>query len=219
MFTGLIETIGTIKGISRRGGGLRLAVDVGPDLAADARIGDSVSVNGACLTVAAKAGNVLHFDVVPESAEHTNLGLLTSGGKVNLERPLSLGDRLGGHIVQGHVDGIGTVERIDERGDSIEMEISASPEMLRYVVVKGSVAVDGVSLTVAGVGERSFRVALIPTTLKETTLGPRKSGDKVNIETDVLAKYVEKLSGAGSSGEAGVESGVTEELLERSGFI
>ena len=214
MFTGLVEAIGTIKSISRRGGGLRLAIDVGSDLAADSTIGDSVSVNGACLTVAAKSRNVLHFDVVPETAERTNLGLLTSGGKVNLELPLKLGDRLGGHIVQGHVDGIGVVEQIRERADSVEMEISASPEALRYVVVKGSIAVDGVSLTVAEVGERSFRVALIPTTLKETTLGQRKRGDKVNIETDVLAKYVEKLSGGKSA-----ESGVTVEVLEESGFI
>jgi len=114
---------------------------------------------------------------------------------------------------------VGKITRWERVGRDHVLDIAAPPEVMRYMVFKGSVAVDGVSLTVAGVGERSFRVALIPTTLKETTLGPRKSGDKVNIETDVLAKYVEKLSGAGSSGEAGVESGVTEELLERSGFI
>lgn len=210
MFTGLIEAIGVVKSVQRQSSGLRLVLDAGT-IAEGARPGDSVAVNGACLTVAAVRGAVLEFDAVRETVIRTNLDSISAGARVNLELPVKLGDRLGGHIVQGHVDGVGVVRRIEKRGDSAEMEISADSAILRYVVLKGSVAVDGVSLTVAAVLPRGFRVALVPTTLASTTLGERKPGDRVNIETDILAKYVEKTSAP--SGE------VTEEMLERAGFI
>ena len=211
MFTGIIETIGTVRSASKRNDGLRLAVDAGV-VAEGAKPGDSVSVNGACLTAAAIAGDTIEFDVVPETAERTGLRLLAPGHKVNLERPLRVGDRLSGHIVQGHVDGTGSVRDVRRRGESVEMEVAADRDLLRYVVVKGSIAVDGVSLTVAGVGDDGFQVALIPTTLAQTTLGLRKPGDQVNLETDILAKYVERISTARAS------EGLTEELLSQAGF-
>ncbi len=212
MFTGLVESIGTVKSVTHRGNGIRLSIDC-HRISEDVSLGDSISVNGVCLTASGISGTTISFDAVPETVKRTNLRQLKPGNKVNLERALKLGARLGGHIVQGHIDGIGSISRIIGQGDCIEMEISTQPNILKYIVQKGSVAVDGVSLTVAGVLQNGFRVAIIPTTLRETTLGFRRPPDEVNIETDILAKYIEKLL------QPRAPEGVTLDLLSESGFI
>jgi riboflavin synthase len=160
-----------------------------PETATGAELGDSVSVNGVCLTAVGAAGGVVDFDVVPETLRRSSLGGLTHGSAVNVEPSLRAGDPLGGHFVQGHVDGMGTVVRVDQEG----IEVEAGPEIMRYCVEKGSIAVEGVSLTIARLGESSFAVALVPHTRAVTTLGVLRAGDSVNLEADVLAKHVERL--------------------------
>jgi riboflavin synthase len=194
VFTGIVEERG--RAVAVGSAGTKLEV-LGPKVADDARAGDSISVNGVCLTVASREGEVLAFDVAQETLARTALGELRAGAPVNLERPVTLATRLGGHLVQGHVDGVGTVETAASEGDGIRMRIRVPEGVARYVVEKGSVAVDGVSLTVAGASDGSFEVALVPHTLAATTLGDRGPGDLVNLEVDVLAKYVERLVGNG----------------------
>ena len=160
--------------------------------AAGTAVGDSVSVNGVCLTAVAVGDGVLGFDAVPETLRRSSLGRLAGGSQVNVEPALRAGEPLGGHIVQGHVDGVARVRRADDEG----LEIEAGPEILRYCVEKGSIAVDGVALTIAALDDDSFEVALVPHTLEVTTLGGKRPGDEVNLEVDVLAKYVERLLGA-----------------------
>jgi riboflavin synthase len=189
MFTGIVEQRGRV-----RAAGGRLEVEAG-GFAAGVSIGESVAVNGVCLTVSGREDGSLSFDLAEETLERTTLGALTPGDAVNLERPVTLLGRLGGHLVQGHVDGVGTVQAAapDQSGETMRISL---PEALRpYVVEKGSIAVDGVSLTVASVDDGSFTVALIPHTLAATTLGKAAAGDRVNLEVDVLAKYVESLLG------------------------
>ena len=189
MFTGIVEQRGRV-----RAAGGRLEVEAG-GFAAGVSIGESVAVNGVCLTVSGREDGSLSFDLAEETFERTTLGALTPGDPVNLERPVTLLARLGGHLVQGHVDGVGTVQAAapDQSGETMRISL---PEALRpYVVEKGSIAVDGVSLTVASVDDGSFTVALIPHTLAATTLGKAATGDRVNLEVDVLAKYVESLLG------------------------
>jgi riboflavin synthase len=188
MFTGLVREVGTV--LSFEGG--RLTLDA-PDAAAAASVGDSVAIDGVCLTVVARDGSTLSFDAVPETLARTSLGELRAGSRVNLEPALRAGDALGGHYVQGHVDGVGSVRSVEPEGDGKRMWFDAPPGLLRYVVEKGSIAVDGTSLTVAAVDDAGFAVALIPHTLEATTLGELAPHDRVNLETDVLAKYVEKL--------------------------
>ena len=190
MFTGLVADTGTVESLERNGDGVRLRVRTG--LAAELAAGDSVAVNGVCLTARAPDGDGFSADVMEETLRRSSLAPLTSGDGVNLELPLRAGDRLGGHMVQGHVDGTGTVETTREDGFARVVRIAAAPGVLRYVVEKGSIAVDGVSLTVATVDDRGFEVSLIPETLERTTLGNAGSGRVVNLEVDVLAKYVEK---------------------------
>jgi riboflavin synthase len=187
MFTGLVERTGMVTSLA----GGRLVIDVQPPLAIEK--GGSVAVNGVCLTATGDGGS-LETDVMDETLRRTALGALTEGARVNLELPLRLGDPVGGHIVQGHVDGVGTVDSLADEGFARVVHVAADAGVLRYVVEKGSIAVDGVSLTVAGVDERSFSVSLIPETLETTTLGGVEPGRKVNLEVDVLAKYVEKLA-------------------------
>ena len=193
MFTGLIEEGGRIAEIRAAEKGARLAVSAVLVLDGLA-IGDSVAVNGTCLTAVEITAGGFAVDAVAETLRRTALGGLTAGDPVNLERPMRMGDRLDGHLVQGHVDGIGTVRSANPEGDSTVLEISAPPELLRYVVEKGSIAVDGVSLTVAGRLDDAFTVALIPHTMSVTTLGPQALGRAVNLEVDVVAKYVEALA-------------------------
>ena len=191
MFTGIVETLGEVVAVERREGDA--AIVVRTELAPGLVHGESVAVDGVCLTVSASDDSTFTADVMPETLRRSTLGTLDSGRRVNLERAVTPASRLGGHMVQGHVDGVGTVLRREPgpRWDDVQIEIPE--ELAHYVAVKGSVAVDGVSLTVIDVTDRTFSVGLIPTTLHATTLGERRVGDGVNIETDVMAKYVERL--------------------------
>ena len=192
MFTGIVREVGRVTAVEGGAAGVRLQIDA-PATAAASVIGDSVSVNGCCLTAVALADGQIAFDLVPETLSRTSLGRLEPGARVNVEGSLHAGDSLGGHYVQGHVDGLGRVRSIEPEGGGRRLTIDAPVELLRYVVVKGSIAVEGTSLTVAAVEGDSFEVALIPHTLAETTLGDLAAGDTVNLEADVLAKYVERL--------------------------
>ena len=188
MFTGIVEHLGRVASAE----GSRLVVSAGP-LAADAGVGNSISVNGVCLTVVERAGDDLAFDLAEETLRRTTLGDLAPDDEVNLERPVTPATRLGGHVVQGHVDGVGRVAEVRDAGEGREVTIEVSGGLLRYAVEKGSIAVDGVSLTIAALDDGTFGVALIPHTLQSTTLGSRTRGDRVNLEMDVLAKHVERL--------------------------
>jgi riboflavin synthase len=203
MFTGLISERGRVATLERSDEGARLRVRAA--LSAELADGDSVAVNGVCLTARDSSRDGFSADVMGETLRRSSLGPLIAGDEVNLELPLRAGDRLGGHVVQGHVDGVGTVESAEDDGFARLVRVAAPGELLRYVVEKGSVCLDGVSLTVADVDGGGFSVALIPETLERTTLGALSSGDSVNIEADVLAKHLEKL----------VESGAAEPQPER----
>jgi len=217
MFTGIVQHVGVIGAVRDTSDGARLAIDLGP-LAGDLKRGDSVAVNGACLTAADCSGQTVEFDVMSETLKCTTLGGFRPGAKVNLERAMTLGDGLDGHLVQGHVDATATVRRVD-RGRRCLMEFQAAGELTALMVPKGSVAVDGVSLTLVDVSRDRFSVALIPTTLAETTLEALSAGDRVNIEADVIGKYVvtflRRMTGRGGA-EAG---GVTMDKLREAGFI
>jgi len=194
VFTGRVETMGEVAALKALpdGAGVRLVVR-SPLVAEGAAVGDSVAVNGCCLTVTAVEGDTIAFDAVPETLARTNLGSLTVGSLVNLERPLRLSDRLGGHLVQGHVDAVGRVRAVSPEGTSIRLTIDAPASVRRYIVPKGSIAVDGVSLTVAAVTDTGFQVVIIPHTAAVTTLGRVRPGDHVNLEADVIGKYIERL--------------------------
>ena len=192
MFTGIVREQGRVVSADDAGAGVRLVVDA-PATARQAAVGDSVSISGVCLTVTEASDGTLGFDVVHETLRRSALGALAPGTTVNVEPALRAGDPLGGHYVQGHVDGVGRIRAIEPEGEGRRVWIDAPPELARYLVEKGSVAVDGVSLTVAALDDDGFAVALIPHTLAVTTLGARGPGDPVNLEVDVLAKYVERL--------------------------
>ncbi len=191
MFTGIVESVATIAEIAVSGDGARITVR--HPLAHDVGIGDSVAINGTCLTVVDLHDETLGFDVVNESLSRTNLGCLVSGSRVNLERAMPATGRFDGHIVQGHVDGTVTVRTVESEGDGVRAWFDTPPHLMRYVVEKGSVALDGASLTVAGVDDAGFAVTLIPHTIAITTFGDMEVGRVLNLETDVLAKYVERL--------------------------
>ena len=198
MFTGIVEELGVVEDLEDQGDAVRLTLRA-PHVILDARLGDSISVNGCCLTVAQRDGETFTADVMRETLDKTSLGALAPGARVNLERAVTAATRLGGHIVQGHVDGTGTVVRREASEHWELVEVSLPAGMSRYLVEKGSVTVDGVSLTVVSVssgtssGQETFTVSLIPETLSRTTLGQRQPGDAVNLEVDVIAKYVERL--------------------------
>ncbi|HUW17431.1 MAG TPA: riboflavin synthase [Actinomycetes bacterium] len=196
MFTGIVEELGQVVSVERLPDAARLAVR-GPLVTSDATPGASIAVNGVCLTVVDRRGDVFTADVMNETLQRSGLGSLSPGSPVNLERPVTLAARLGGHLVQGHVDGVGTVLSREVAEHWEVVRISLPSDLARYVVTKGSLTVDGVSLTVVDVDQSSFGVSLIPTTLAATTLGTRAVGDTVNLEVDVIAKYVERLLGAG----------------------
>ena len=191
MFTGIVEHVGTVAAIETQGEIVRLVIEAGP-VSLGVRIGDSISVSGGCLTVTVAEGEQLHFEAISETMERTALGALRPGSKVNLERALRADARLDGHIVQGHVDGMGRVRDMVREGDDVRLYVDCDEELAEVLVEKGSVAIDGVSLTVVGVGETGFDVALIPHTLQATTLGERRTGDPVNLEADVIGKYVKR---------------------------
>ena len=194
MFTGIVRELGSVEALDGGKDGIRLRVH-SPETAAQAVVGDSVALNGVCLTVTGIDGGALFFDAVPETLSRSTLGSLRAGLAMNVEPALRAGEPLGGHIVQGHVDGVGHVRTVEPEGEGARIEIEAAPEVLRYCVEKGSIAVEGVSLTVAALAKDTFTVALIPHTLGATTLGALQPGDDVNLEVDVVAKYVERLIG------------------------
>lgn len=212
MFTGIVRELGEVERIEVSAEGARLAIRA-PETAPRVQLGDSVAINGVCLTLVRKEGERLWFDAVQETLRRSNLGTLKSGDRVNLEDALRVGDAMGGHFVQGHVDTTGTVQRLVPQGNAIVMVLGVGEEWMRYVVPKGSVAIDGVSLTVVDVGADEFSVWLIPHTRAVTTLGLRRVGDEVNVEFDMLAKYIEKLLQARRE-----HKGVDMELLRRTGF-
>lgn len=202
MFTGIIAATGTIAGLEPRGGDLRIVVDAAGLDRAGLQLGESIAVSGCCLTVVAHDGARLAFDVSNESLALTTLGGLREGDAVNLERALRLADRLGGHLVSGHVDGVGTIATIEPDGRSQRWTVEAPRALMRYIAPKGSVCVDGASLTVNAVDGDRFEVNLVPHTLAATTFGGKHEGDRVNLEVDMLARYLERMLATGA--EAGV---------------
>ncbi len=192
MFTGIVEELGTVARLEDLGDAVRLTIDASTVLE-DAALGDSISVNGCCLTVASRADGAFTADVMRETLDSTGIGGLVSGDRVNLERAVTPTTRLGGHLVQGHVDGTGVVRRRTPSEHWEVVELEAPADLLRYLVPKGSITVDGISLTVVDVLDDGFTVSLIPETLTRTTLGLRRPGDRVNLEADVIAKHVERL--------------------------
>ena len=206
MFTGIIEEVGKVR--AARPDKLTIAAQ---KVLEDTRPGDSMAVNGVCLTVTALSPDSFAVEVMPETLRRTNLGALRSGDGVNLERPLAVGGRFGGHFVQGHVDGVGRVHSVTPQGGALLLKFEARPEIMRYVVEKGFIAVDGVSLTVVQCNSTSFGVSLVRYTLENTTLGVRRPGDTVNLEVDIIAKYVERLREG--------DTGITKEFLAEHGFL
>lgn len=211
MFTGIIEEIGRVRALRRGARSFTLEIEASKVLEGT-QVGDSIATNGVCLTVTRMDEGGFAADVMPETVERTALKRLQPGSRVNLERALTLSSRLGGHLVAGHVDAPGRIASRREDDTALWLEIEAEPAVLRYVVEKGSIAIDGVSLTVARVGERSFSVSLIPHTQGVTTLHERRVGDRVNLENDMLVKYVEKLMGRAPQG------GLTLDFLRENGF-
>ena len=192
MFTGIVETVGTVKSIRRKDKAIELFIDSAL-ICEDLKLGDSISVNGVCLTATSITKPQFSVDVIHETIRSSSLNKLTSNSKVNLERAMPMNGRFGGHIVSGHVDGVGTIRKILNDGNSIIYTIEAPENVMRYTIDKGSITIDGISLTVASVSERSFQVAIIPFTASETTLSLRKVGDTVNLESDLVGKFIEKM--------------------------
>lgn len=218
MFTGLVEETGIIRSVRQAGKSLHLTVGARAVLEG-IKLGDSIAVNGVCLTVVRFDSDAFTADVMPETYNKTNLKSLPAGSAVNLERTMALGDRFGGHIVQGHVDGVGTIRSLKQDEIAWWVSVAAPPEILRYIVAKGSITIDGISLTVVDVDDEQFQVSLIPHSWAITSMKNRKVGDPVNLEVDILAKYVEKmLAGRLSSAPTPRRSGITEEFLREHGF-
>ncbi len=207
MFTGIVEEVGTVKSLRAD----RLTISAN-EVLEGTKVGDSIAVNGACLTVTAMTGSTFSVDVMPETLRRTNLGSLRPGDGVNLERPLAVGGRIGGHFVQGHVDGTGRVSALVPEGHALLMTVVAPSEITSYLVEKGFIAVDGVSLTIVRSNLTSFEVSLVAYSREHTNLGRRKPGDVVNLEVDIIAKYVQKLCGGGNAG-------VSIEFLGKHGFL
>ena len=221
MFTGIIEGLGTISAIASSGPGKRLAIE--SDFALDqTKIGDSIAVSGACLTVVKLQVKRFEVDLSPETLTKTTFGNVKMGDRVNLERALRLSDRLDGHLVSGHIDGLGTLQQRERIGNAILVTIGASKAITRYMIAKGSVAVDGISLTINSSSDNEFGVSVIPHTAKITTIGIKRIGDPVNIETDMIGKYVERFlnqPGSGKSPAISGNSGIDMDYLAKTGFI
>lgn len=225
MFTGIVEEIGEIKNIQHGAKSAKLTIK-GDVVFQDAKLGDSIAVNGVCLTVTGISGKTFTADVMAESMRRTALGGLHAGSKVNLERAMSANGRFGGHIVSGHIDGTGTVQELKREDNAVWVTIKTEPHILKYIIEKGSIAIDGISLTVAYVDDSVFKVSIIPHTAKETTLLDKIPGDMVNLENDVIGKYVDKLLNfigdtAGSTkGSASLSnSGISAEFLLKNGYL
>ena len=218
MFTGLVAELGTVQRLARQGSSYHLTVGAKKVLD-NLKIGDSVAVNGACLTVVRMDEGGFTADVMPETVRLTNIGSLQPGSKVNLERTLRLCDGLDGHLVSGHVEGLGTISEQRPEGIAVVVTIATPPELLKYIIKKGSIAIDGISLTVTEVTDTSFSVSLIPHTAKETTLGFKKVGDSVNLETDILGKYVERMLTWNKQTQAGKADTLNMQMLLENGFV
>ena len=200
MFTGIIQTVGRIESLVQRGDAVRLAI-VAPALdTSDVRLGDSIAVSGPCLTAVALGAGRFEADISPETLAKTTLGGRQAGDRVNLEKALRLSDRLGGHLVSGHVDGVGTVIARIERADYVQFRLAAPAELARYIATKGSISVEGVSLTVNAVNGVEFELMIIPHTLENTTLGELHAGSQINLEIDLVARYLERLAGRDNAG-------------------
>ncbi|OAB46995.1 riboflavin synthase [Paenibacillus antarcticus] len=220
MFTGLVEEMGILRGITRNSEAMVLHITAST-IMSDLKIGDSVSVNGVCLTATSLDANSFAADVMPETFRKSNLRDLQIGNKVNLERAMIANGRFGGHIVQGHVDGIGRIQHVTRNQNAVVYEITpANQEVFKYIIPKGSITLDGISLTVVQVKEGTFEVSVIPHTLEQTVLNHKRAGDTVNIECDVLGKYVEHLLNYGSSRQQGdaKPKGINMEYLAQNGF-
>lgn len=215
MFTGIIEEKGTIKAITKSGDAIKMSIKA-PKILEDVHLGDSIAVNGVCLTVTTFDKNTFSVDIMPETVKATSLRDLTTGSKVNLERAMGANGRFGGHFVSGHVDGTGTIIKKKPVANAVYYEIEVNEELLHYMLLKGSVTVDGTSLTIFGLSDKSFTISLIPHTMSETILGEKTPGDIVNIECDVLGKYIEKFLTKGKVNETGKT--MTEAFLEENGF-
>ena len=214
MFTGIIEEVGTVKAVQHGGNNSFIRIEAKKVLE-DVHLGDSIAVNGVCLTVTHFDSTTFQADVMNETLSRSSLGTLTNGSPVNLERAMAAGGRFGGHIVSGHIDGTGSIADIRNDGIAVWYTVSANPEILRYIVEKGSIAIDGISLTVAKVTESTFSVSIIPHTASQTILGTKKVGDTVNLENDIVGKYVQKLMKPAKT----EKSGVSMEMLAKNGFI
>ncbi len=217
MFTGIIEEIGTIKSINSTGISSQLCISANKILE-DTKIGDSIAVNGVCLTVTSIKSNLFTADVMAETLRRSNLGSLIPQSKVNLERAMPANGRFGGHIVSGHIDGTGTIVETKPEGNAVWIKINCSDNLLKYIIHKGSITIDGISLTVAKVTDSDFSVSIIPHTAANTTLLQKKSGDVVNLENDVVGKYIEKLLSFQKIDEQKPQSKITEEFLRQNGF-
>lgn len=214
MFTGIIEHLGKVKQVKLQASSAIIVVDVGP-LSDDVNPGDSIAINGACLTVTQIKDSGVYFDVSTETLSKTTIGRLKTSDNVNIERSLKMGDKLGGHFVTGHVDGVGVINKVENEPGQCTVWFSVSEELTNMMIKKGSVAVDGISLTIVEIRDGLFSVALIPYTLEATTLGFKKVGQKVNIETDMLGKWVKRILTVNES----ITSGITEDLLKKKGFM
>ena len=215
MFTGIVEELGTIRAVRRGAASAVLSIGAA-EVLSDLKIGDSVAVNGVCLTVTSLDDGGFTADVMHETLNRSSLGALIPGSRVNLERAMPANGRFGGHIVSGHIDGTGKVASVRPDDNALWYTIYAAPELLRYIVEKGSITIDGISLTVAAVDEVSFSVSLIPHTAAVTTLGKKRAGDTVNLETDIIGKYVEKLLRPAPEPEQ--QGGISLEFLAENGF-
>lgn len=225
MFTGIVEELGTIVSISKGAKSSRLTLQ-GQLIFEDMHIGDSIAVNGVCLTVTEKTSNTFTVDVMAETLRRSSLGNLTKGSKVNMERAMAANGRFGGHIVSGHIDGTGTIESFVKEDNAVWVTIAAPGNLLKYIIEKGSITIDGISLTVAYVDNRCFKVSLIPHTAANTTLLMKKAGDIVNLENDIVGKYIDKLlhfkledENENSGQELDKSQGLTLEFLSENGFM
>lgn len=216
MFTGIVEEIGELKKIKKGARSSEITIKASKVLE-DTKIGDSIMMNGICLTVTSMTANAFTVDVMSETLDRTALGDMSSGSRINLERALNLQTRLGGHMVSGHIDGTGVISEFRRDDNAVWVTVQTGPDVLRYVIEKGSIAIDGISLTVAKVSETDFQVSIIPHTAEETTLLKHNIGDKVNLEVDLIGKYVEKLLGL-SPGKEVRKSALTEAFLKNNGF-
>ncbi len=217
MFTGIVEETGTVKQIKNGAVSAELKIE-GKTIFSDIHLGDSIAVNGVCLTVTSFDKNTFTADVMHETLNRSSLGSLSSGSKVNLERAMSAQGRFGGHIVSGHIDGTGKIESLTKDGIAVWVKISTSKEILRLIVEKGSITIDGISLTVADLGKNYFQVSVIPHTASNTTLLSKKKGDVVNLENDVVGKYVERLLGFEKQETSKNTSNITMDFLYKNGF-